>query len=123
MMEFELKAGAKTQVLSLFSDSVPQRIAFDVANVDGTDPSGRIEVETSMLPLMTPRLETLPLQAQNTLQKGWLQTNVAIHVTSDSDAVLAFQTRHLTSRKLWITLAVVAVIGIVAAIIPLLVKL
>lgn len=115
MKEIDLKAGERVKVLSLFSDSVPRTIAFEVTTADGTAPDGTVEMESSMLPMMAKTRVTHPLKRENRLNKSWLQANVAVHVVSATDASLRFKSRQAAGKLLWIVVAAIGVLAIAVA--------
>lgn len=122
MKELDLSAGERTEVLAISSDSIAQKIEFEVVANNGNAPNGIVEVETSMLPLMKMNKVTHGLKTVNRFQKSWLQCNLKIFVTSDSDGKLQFKTRHFTSKVLWVILAAIMALGIVSALIPVLLR-
>ncbi|UYV38582.1 hypothetical protein N4R57_05875 [Rhodobacteraceae bacterium D3-12] len=118
MAKVELKPGERTEVLNLFSDSMARTIRFDVTTTAGAV-SGQIDVERALLPFLKPRRETAPLGAENALDKSWLDGQYKVFVTSDTAAELNMKTRALTRNRLFLILLVVAGVGLIAGIMPL----
>lgn len=119
MTAIKLKPGARTEVLNLFSDSLAQTIRFDVTPESGPV-SGKIEVERALIPFLKPHVDRFELAAENALHKRWIDGSYKVYVTSDNAAMLALKSRHLTRNRLFLILLVVAALGLIAGIMPLL---
>jgi len=112
----------RTRILHILSDSVPQTVRFEAEAVrGGGNPSGVVEVERSVF-FFTHRKEEHPLQAENNLKKGMFDTSYAVFVTPDQDTKINFKTRHVTSRKLFWVLGIVLAAGLIAGLLPVILK-
>lgn len=101
-----IEAGMRTKVFRLFSSSIPSTINFDATAKDG-DISGTVEVDRWYW--FTWKKETLPLQARNSVEKGFGDADFIIHVTPDQDCEVTF-TRRSGGGALNIILLVAVVI-------------
>ncbi len=109
MREVAVKAGVPTNVLTLMIRNVRAHIEFDVETADGTPPRGT--VETSHGSYVLGRKKTaLPLLPSHTFDKPWNHHNFEIHVTSETDAVVRFRTRHIRDVHVYGALAVVTAV-------------
>lgn len=107
--EVELKAGKRTKVLGLMIRNTTAHIEFEVETADGSPPRG--SVETSHGSEVTGRKsETHPLRALNTFDKLRRQHSYRIHVTSETDAVVRFRTKHIREVHVYGALAVVTAV-------------
>lgn len=114
MAETRARAGTRTRVLHILSDSLPQSVRFTAEPLKGAgEPTGLVEVERSRL-FAGRRTEQHPLQARNTLQKGMFDVVYSVFVTPDEDTKIAFQSRHFRSRWLIWVLVLVLAAGIAA---------
>lgn len=114
-----LIAGQRTKVYSVFSDSLPRTIAFDVATRDGAPPDGVIEVQSRQM-LLIPKTEQRPLAATNTVIKSWVQSPFAIYVTASTDADLRLAKAPAGGRTWLLALAIVGIA--LAALLPMLLQ-
>jgi hypothetical protein len=87
----------------------------------GGSPSGVVEVERSVF-FFARRKEEHRLQSENSLKKGMFDTSYAVFVTPDQDTKIDFKTRHVTSRKLFWVLGIVLAVGLVAGLLPVILK-
>lgn len=111
--EFTIKAGERTRVLWLFSDSIPARPRFRAESADGAPISGKIEITRGMFGSTT---DHQALSAQNVLTKGFWDSNYSVYVTPDQDVRVTFETRHFRGETLiWIIGAIFA-LGLLSAI-------
>jgi len=115
-----LRAGQRTKVVSYLSDSISRTISFDIRG--DAAPSGTIDI-TSRWMLVRAETKELPLGPSNTLEKSWLQSPYAIHVTSETDAELHFPEASRTGNLLIYALAGLVVLAAIAAVaLPLLLQ-
>lgn len=106
--------GVRTRILHILSDSIPQSVRFTALPAgERRALAGVVEVERSGL-LGRRKVERVPLEARNGFRKGFLDTRYAVYVTPGQDTTIAFETRHVTSRMLFLALGAVVVLGIVA---------
>lgn len=105
--------GARTRILHIFSDSIPQSVRFTAEPVPGGALEGVVEVERTAF-LLRRKVERAPLASRNTFDKGFLDTNYAVYVTPAQDTKVTFETRHFRSRMLILVLGAVVVLGVVA---------
>jgi hypothetical protein len=115
MREIIAKAGERTRILHLFSDSIPQTVRFTAEPVAGGEASGAVEVTGSTWLFPKPPVRH-PLTREQSFPKGFWDTNYSIHVTPDVDTRITFQSRHFTSKTLMIVLAVVVILAVASAV-------
>lgn len=123
MKQVVARAGERTKILHIFSDSVPQQVRFAAAPlVEGEPVGGTVEVVRWHWFVRAPA-ETLPLRAEQAFDKGFADMDYAIYVTSDSDVRILFRSRHFERSTLVAVLAVVAALGVFGAIFALVARL
>jgi len=116
MREVTLKAGQRIKVLGLSHRNMSTRIEFEVETADGAPPRG--VVETSHRSVFTGRkTESHPLHALNALDKPWREHGYQVHVTSETDAMVRFRTRHIRDVHMYGVVAVMAGVGIIASVV------
>ena len=74
---------------------------------------GIVEVERSTF-LRRRKAQRLPLEPQNSLRKGMFDLRFAVFVTPAQNPRIVLESRHFSSRWLYLTLGVVLVAGLVA---------
>lgn len=115
MKQVTAKAGKRTKILHIFSDSIPQSIRFTATSLSGGQPPGG-SIEITRRPWFVRTVETFPLRAEQVFRKGFADADYAIHVTPDEDVRIAFQTRHFEKKTLFIVLAALVVLGALSAV-------
>ena len=121
MREVDVKAGERTKVLGLMTRNLRARVEFEVEAADGLPPRGVIEASHGSA-LVGRKTATLPLSALNTFDKPWNQHGYQIHITSETDAVVRFRTKHIRDVHIYGAMAVMSVVGVIAMLIGLAVK-
>ncbi|GAB5446224.1 hypothetical protein [Gymnodinialimonas sp.] len=106
-----LKAGERTKIFRLFSSSVPSTINF-TAQAEGADVSGTVEV--ARWHWFSWKHETLPLKAQNAIEKGFADADFVIHVTADQDCEVTFA-RKGAGKGFWLVIGLAVGIVVLAA--------
>lgn len=110
---YTVQPGTPVRVLHMVSDSVPQTIRFTAKCSDGGAPSG--EVVERRGSFFGPREQRYPLQDQNSFRKGMFDVAYSLTVTADSPVEIEFQSRHFRSKWLLLTLLLVLLLGMAAA--------
>ncbi|MEO1491893.1 MAG: hypothetical protein AAFV19_07045 [Pseudomonadota bacterium] len=107
-----LKAGARTRVLRIFSSSIPGPVEFS------TEAQGKISgtVEIDRWHWFAWKRETHPLAPDNRFRKAFGDADYIVHVTPDTDCDIVFRTRHVRAEIFAVILALILIIGLVAAI-------
>ncbi len=110
--------GDRTRILHILSDSVPQTVRFTAHPVapDGAAEGaleGVVEVERSTF-LRRRKAQRLPLEPQNSLRKGMFDIRFAVFVTPAQNTRIVLESRHFSSRWLYLTLGLVLAAGLVA---------
>ena len=118
--------GDRTRILHILSDSVPQTVRFTAHAVapDGVAEGfvegalegaleGIVEVERSTF-LRRRKAERLPLEPQNSLRKGMFDIRFAVFVTPAQNTRIVLESRHFSSRWLYLALGLVLAAGLVA---------
>jgi len=121
MREVELKAGEPTKILHLMTRNFRTRIEFEVHTNDGSAPRGEIALSHGSA-IVERKTSTVPLEALNQFEKRWNQHGFQIHVTSETDAVVRFRTKHIRDVHIYSAMAAITVIGIIAMIVGLILK-
>jgi hypothetical protein len=115
---------ARTRILHILSDSIPQSVRFTAEPVGaepvgaepvGAEPAlaGLIEIERGGS-VIGRKAEQAPLVARNEFRKSLFDSRYAVFVTPGQDTRIVFQSRHFTSRLLFIALGIVLVLGVIA---------
>ena len=112
--KFTIEAGTRTRVLRMFSSSIPSTINFEAVAKEG-DVSGTIEVDRWHW--FTWKRETLPLQAQNKVEKGFGDADFLIHVTPDQDCEVTFKPKGLNGSLFVVLLVAIVILAVAAAMI------
>lgn len=119
MKSIAARAGERTKVLHIFSDSIPQTVRFTATPAGA---GGTVEVVRRRWFVRRPP-EVHPLRAEQAFDKGFADVDYTIHVTPDRDVTIAFQSRHFERKALFWVLGGVIVLAVVAAlIVPLLAR-
>lgn len=106
-----IKAGERTRVLHMVSDSIPSKPRFRAEAVNGGPVSGKIDIHRG---LFGGSAEHHDLNERNVVTKGFWDANYSIYVTPDTDTKITFETRHFRASMLvWVLLIVVAM-GLIA---------
>ncbi len=106
--------GARTRVLHIVSDSIPQSVRFTAEPVEADRTlEGTVDVERGGS-VFGRKSERASLAARNEFRKGFFDSRYAVFITPAQDTRVVFQSRHVTSRMLFVALAVVVVLGAVA---------
>ena len=111
MREVELKAGEKTKVLHLMARNFRTRIEFEVEAKDGAAPRGEIALSHGST-IVGRKTATVPLEALNEFEKRWNQHGFQIHITSETDAVVRFRTRHIRDVHIYSAMAAITLIAV-----------
>jgi hypothetical protein len=116
MKDLVVKAGERTKILHIVSDSIPQDVTFTVSPVGGNGrPSGTAEIVRSP-GFLRKRTERHPVQPAQTFRKGFADVDYALYLTPGEDVRVAFQSRHLERRTLFWILGAVAALAVLAAV-------
>ena len=100
--------GPRTRILHILSDSIPQSVRFTAEPVEaGQSIDGVVEVERG-------GAESASLEPRNAFRKGFLDSRYAVFVTPDQDTRIVFQSRHFTSKLLFVALGIVLLLGVIA---------
>ena len=119
MKTLEVKAGERMRIVHKLSNSMPSTIRFTAEAVDGTPATGMIEIAANKFP-GNKVTETRPLEHVNIVEKKMSDSWFSIFVTVEQDTRILFERSQTQSSKLvWALLAVI-VIGVIAAVVPLL---
>ncbi len=105
---YTIKAGERTKVFRLFSSSIPSTINFE-AQAEG-EISGTVEVDRWHW--FTWKKETLPLQANNAIEKRYGDADFIIHVTPDQDCEVVFGKKVMGGALFAILLVAVVIVAI-----------
>ena len=116
MREVEIKAGKRTKVLGLMTRNLRARIVFEVEAADGLPPRGIIEASHGS-EIVGRKTATLPLEALVTFDKPWNQHGYQLHITSETDAVVRFRTKHIRDVHIYTAMAVMTVVGVLAGLV------
>lgn len=123
MKQIVARAGQRTKILHIFSDSIPQQVRFAaIPLVAGEPVGGTVEVVRWHWFAKAPR-ETFPLRAEQAFNKRFADIDYAVFVTPDSDVRIALQSRHFERSTLFAILGVVLVLGALGALFALIVPL
>ncbi|MCP4385262.1 MAG: hypothetical protein GY798_28275 [Hyphomicrobiales bacterium] len=119
MKELTARAGERTKILHVFSDSIPQTVRFAARRItDGGSPDGTVEVIRRRWFRRQPP-QSYRLRTEQKFHKRFADVDYAIYVTPDHDVSIAFQTRHLErSVLLWIIGGIVALAVLSALFVP-----
>jgi hypothetical protein len=83
-----VRAGERVKIIRKYFSSVPATFTFEAAPAEGSGPvSGTIEVWGSTWVFPREPLEQ-PLEAHNTVEKGFSDTFFSVYVTSDRDVTI-----------------------------------
>ncbi len=119
MARIEIPAGVRTRIYRRYSNSLPETIRFDAAAGTGP-PTGSVEVEGPRLRRKRP---AQPLRAENVVEKSMWDSKFSIFVTPDTDTEITLHKRVADGvPRLAMLIGGVAVIGLIAALIPLLLR-
>jgi len=110
----DLKAGERKRVLWIMSSSIPGTVRFRAETDDGSPPGGTVELARRRW-FSWYRSEH-DLAARNVFEKGFSDADYRVYVTPVQDCRIVFETRHFQARHLVLAFAVVAMLGIAAAI-------
>jgi len=108
----KLRAGERTKIYSVLSDSMPRTIAFRVRSENALPIEGTVEIESRQM-LLQPKHSQHALNDTNSFQKSWTESPYSIYATSSSDAVLEFEKKPASGR--WIFYLLAALIVVAAA--------
>jgi hypothetical protein len=115
MKQIVARAGQRTKILHIFSDSIPQQVRFAaIPLVAGAPVGGTVEVDRWHWFAKAPG-ETFPLRTEQAFNKRFADIDYAVFVTPDSDVRIAFQSRHFERNTLFAILGVVLVLGVLGA--------
>jgi hypothetical protein len=115
MKQIVARAGERTKILHIFSDSIPQQVRFAASPlVEGEPLGGTVEVVRSHWFIKAPP-EVSRLRAEQAFDKRFADVDYAIYVTPESDVRIAFQSRHFERRTLFAILGVVLALGVFGA--------
>jgi len=109
-----VSAGTRTRIFRLFSSSIASTVRFNAEAKGGGDPSGTIEVDRWYWFVW--KHETLPLKAQNAIEKRFADADFLIHVIADQDCEITFESRKPSYTTIGSLLAVILLVAIAAAI-------
>ncbi|MBE9032543.1 hypothetical protein IQ266_22650 [filamentous cyanobacterium LEGE 11480] len=112
----ELKAGEKLTIFRRNFSSVPVEYRFEASSLDGSEPSGAIEICGSNWIFPKPPL-VQPLQTINVAQAGMWDTFFRVDVTAHEAVILMLPKRRGQIDQRVILLAVVALVIILALVI------
>lgn len=117
MREVMCRAGERTRVLHLFSDSVPQSVRFTACSLEGDGTvSGTVEIVRSVLPVGG-RVAAVPLAPENAFRKSMFDTRYSVYVTPSTDTRIVFRTRHFSANMFWLALGGVLIAGLAGGIV------
>ena len=115
MKQIVARAGERTKILHIFSDSIPQQVRFVASPLVAGEPvGGTVEVVRRHWFAKAPA-ETFPLRSEQAFNKRFADIDYAIFVTPESDVRIAFQSRHFERSTLFAILGVVAALGVLGA--------
>lgn len=116
MKQIIAKAGERTKILHIVSDSIPQPVRFTAQRLETFEPpEGTVEIaRRHWFARQAP--ERHPLRAEQTFRKGFADVDYAIYVTPVDDVAIDIQTRHLERKALFWILGGVIVVGILSAV-------
>ena len=112
MREVAVQAGKQTTVLKLMIRNVRAHVVFEVETADGSAPRGTIETSHGSY-ILGRKKTTVPLAALNTFDKPWNHHNYEVSVTSETDAIVRFRTRHIREVHVYGALAVLTAVALV----------
>lgn len=112
MREVPVKAGKPTKVLGLMIRNVRAHIVFEVETADGSPPRGTVETSHGSY-IRGRKKTTVPLEPLHTFDKPWNHHNFEVSVTSETDAVVRFRTRHIREVHVYGALAVVTAVALI----------
>ena len=116
MKQIVARAGERTKILHIFSDSIPQEVRFAASPLVAGEPlGGTVEVVRRHWIARAPA-ETFPLRTEQAFKKRFADIDYAIFVTPESEVRIAFQSRHFERSTLFTILGVVAALGALGAI-------
>ncbi len=110
MREVPLKADEKIKVLHLMTRAFRSTVVFEIITADGSAPRGEIELSHGST-LAGRKTATVPLEALNQFEKRWNQHGFQIHVTSETDAVARFHTRHIRDVHINAAMVIITLAG------------
>jgi len=111
MREVTVKAGKPTKVLKLMIRNMREHVVVEVETADGSEPRGTVETSHGSY-ILGRKATMLPLAALNTFDKPWNHHNYEISVTSETDAVVRFRTRHIRDVHVYSAVAVVTAVAL-----------
>jgi hypothetical protein len=119
MKQIVARAGERTKILHIFSDSIPQKVRFVAKPLVAGEPvGGTVEVVRWHWFARAP-IETFPLRTEQAFDKRFADIDYAIFVTPESDVRIAFQSRHFERTTLFVILGVVVILGVLGALLSL----
>ncbi len=115
MKQIVARAGERTKILHIFSDSIPQQVRFAATPLMAGEPvGGTVEVVRWHWFAKAPA-ETFSPPQRTGLQQALRHIDYAVFVTPHSNVRIAFQSRHFERSRLFAILGVVVTLGVIGA--------